>query len=157
MWAMAWFAFLDISESFRWPCLVDRGHRCADQVSEARKKVWNCPCGEPVARLLRFYWPLWKLPSAIFLFVWVTMESLSRLPSLLYVCPSMQAPDILVVFSICVLCHLYFSPWVLVIDCTALLPELRWGLRIFFNSALTVTTKWLDVSWELKPICSWCL
>ena len=95
-WDMVWFAFLDMSDWLGWPCLVDTGHKCvmcSDRVSEARRKVWNCPCQKPSCLFDWLLLATGKSPPAIFLLVWLSVASLPRFPSLLYIYPSMQGPD----------------------------------------------------------------
>lgn len=102
------------------------------------KRCGTVLVGSPVARLLGFYGPLWKLPSAIFLFVWLTTESLSRLPSLLYVCPSMQRSDVLVVFSI----YVFYATCTFHHECKSL------TVRLFSQNSAEASESFSTVPWQ---------
>ena len=105
---------------------MDSGHKCTNEVLKPGERCGIVLVGSPIACWLGSYRPIWKLPSAIFLFVWLTIDSLPRFPSQLYVYSSMQGPDILAIFSTYVFYAIcIFRLWVQVTDCMTLLPELR--------------------------------
>lgn len=144
MWDMAWFAILDMSQWLRWPCLVDSGHKCADQISEARRKMWNCPCWKPYSLFAWFLLAHLKVAFCHRFICMVNRGFPAHIPILALCLPfgsGSRHHDCL--FDLYIFCHLSSHHGH---KSLTLLPELGWGFRIFANNALKVATKWLDLS-----------
>lgn len=70
-------------------------------------------------------------PLFFFFSCMVNHGSPAQIPILALCLPSDAGSLHYDLFDFHIFCHLYFSPWTQVTDCKTLLPELRWGLRIF--------------------------